>query len=273
MRERIPERRWRGRQGQQSRQDAVHQRPEQGGRGRLGRSRWRAKSARKSACAAIALLLGCGAGGEPLRVAVAANFQAAFAHIAADYPQPLAPTFGSSGLLYAQIVQGRPFDAFLSADKERPQRLVAGNRAFGLSTYARGRLALLVNSGTPSERWLHDERRIAVPNPETAPYGRAAVQVLTRLTAQPRRVTALNVAQAFHFAASGAVDGAFASLAQVLAQETPEDRYWIAAEGLYDPIEQAAVVLRGGNEAAAEAFLAYLISEAAQTRIRAAGYR
>ena len=210
---------------------------------------------------------------EPLRVAVAANFQAAFERIANAYRQPLQPTFGSSGLLYAQIVQGRLFDAFLSADQERPQQLVAQGRAFGIVTYATGRLVLIANSDTPGRAWLDSQRRIAIANPESAPYGRAAVEVLARLNAQPQRVTALNVAQAFHFAASGAVDGAFASLAQVLAQNTPERRYWIAAESLHEPIEQAAVVVRGGNEAAAQSFLAYLASDAGQALIRAAGYR
>lgn len=222
--------------------------------------------------AALAVLLATFGSAQPLRVAVAANFQAAFAHIADAYEAPLRPTYGSSGLLYAQIVQGRPFDVFLSADRERPQRLVAEDRAFGLVTYATGRLALVVNHDVPGRAWLNDERRVAIADPKSAPYGRAALQVLTKLRAEPRRITALNVAQAFHFAASGAADGAFASLAQVLAQKTPTHRYWIAAESLHDPIEQAAVVVRGGNEAAARQFLAYLTAGPAQARIRAAGY-
>lgn len=225
------------------------------------------------AWAVLALWPASSSAAEPLRVAVAANFQAAFVRIADAYRQPLQPTFGSSGLLYAQIVQGRLFDAFLSADQERPQQLVAQGRAFGIVTYATGRLALIVNSDTPGRAWLDAPRRVAIANPESAPYGRAAVEVLARLNVQPQRITALNVAQAFHFAASGAVDGAFASLAQVLAQNTPERRYWIAAESLHEPIEQAAVVVRGGNEAAAQAFLAYLASDVGQALIRAAGYR
>ena len=232
-----------------------------------------AKGVAPAALAALVLLLASCATAAPLRVAVAANFQAAFASIADDYPEPLVPTFGSSGLLYAQIVQGRPFDAFLSADQERPQRLVAEGRAFGLVTYAIGCLALLVNADTPNAAWLNAKRRIAIANPASAPYGRAAVELLGRLDVQPQRVTALNVAQAFHFAASGAVDGAFASLAQVLAQQTPQHRYWVVAERWHEPIEQAAVVLRGGNEAAAQSFLTYLTSDAAQALIRAAGYR
>ena len=222
--------------------------------------------------AALALLFATVGAAQPLRVAVAANFQAAFALIAADYDAPLRPTYGSSGLLYAQIVQGRPFDAFLSADRERPQKLVAEGRAFGLVTYATGRLALVVNEDVPGMAWLGGRRRVAIADPKTAPYGRAALQVLAKANAEPQRITALNVAQAFHFAASGAADGAFASLAQVLAQDTPRRRYWIPAENLHDPIEQTAVVVYGGDEAAAQRFLAYLTSDAAQAQIRAAGY-
>lgn len=226
-----------------------------------------------TALAALALLFATVGAAQPLRVAVAANFQAAFARIASDYDAPLRPTYGSSGLLYAQIVQGRPFDAFLSADRERPQKLVAEGRAFGIVTYATGRLALVVNGDdAPGIAWLGDRRRVAIADPKTAPYGRAALQVLAKANAEPQRITALNVAQAFHFAASGAVDGAFASLAQVLAQDTPRRRYWIPAENLHDPIEQTAVVVYGGNEAAAQMFLAYLTGTAAQAQIRAAGY-
>ena len=222
--------------------------------------------------AALALLFATVSAAQPLRVAVAANFQAAFARIASDYDAPLRPTYGSSGLLYAQIVQGRPFDAFLSADRERPQKLAAEGRAFGLVTYATGRLALVVNEDVPGMAWLSDHRRVAIADPKTAPYGRAALQVLAKANAEPQRITALNVAQAFHFAASGAADGAFASLAQVLAQGTPTHRYWIPAEDLHDPIEQTAVIVYGGNEAAAQMFLDYLTGDAAQAQIRAAGY-
>ena len=209
----------------------------------------------------------------PLKIAVAANFQAAFGPVAAHYQGELTPTYGSSGLLYAQIVQGRPFDVFLSADRARPQALVNEGRAYGAVVYAKGRLVLLANAGAPGAAWLTTARRVALANPATAPYGRAAHETLQALAATPRRVIGLNVAQAFHFAGSGAVDGAFVALAQVLAQRVPAERYWIVPDDLYAPIEQVAVALRGGNEPAARALLAHLASTDAQERIRAAGYR
>ena len=72
--------------------------------------------------AALALAAASLASATPLRLAVAANFQAAFAAVATHYPQELTPSFGSSGLLHAQIVQGRPFDAFLSPIGPGPER-------------------------------------------------------------------------------------------------------------------------------------------------------
>ena len=210
----------------------------------------------------------------PLKIAVAANFQAAFGPVAAHYQGELTPTYGSSGLLYAQIVQGRPFDVFLSADRARPQALIDEDRAYGAVVYAKGRLVLLANAGAPGAAWLTTARRVALANPATAPYGRAAHETLQALAATPRRVIGLNVAQAFHFASSGAVDGAFVALAQVLAEQVPKERYWIVPDDLYAPIEQVAVALRGGgNEQAARALLAHLASTDAQERIRAAGYR
>ena len=210
---------------------------------------------------------------EPLRIAVASNFRSAFDVVAADFPGELAPAYGSSGLLYAQIVQGRPFDLFLSADLARPRALLDAERALSPVVYASGRLALLVASGEPGPAWFSGERRVALANPETAPYGRAALEALARVEAQPQRVQAMNVAQAFHFAASGAADGAFVAFAHVLAQGVQIERYWLVPESWHMPIEQGAVVLRGDNEAGAEAFLRHLLSAKVQARIRAAGYR
>ena len=227
---------------------------------------------RFAAAAAMAASL-VTAGAEPLRIAVASNFRSAFDVVAADFSGELAPAYGSSGLLYAQIVQGRPFDLFLSADLARPRALVDAQHALSPVVYASGRLALLVGSGVPGPAWLSEGKRVALANPQAAPYGRAAVETLARIEAQPQRVLAMNVAQAFHFAVSGAADGAFVAFAHVLAQGVPTERYWLVPESWHAPIEQGAVVMRGDNEARAQAFLRHLLSAKAQARIRAAGYR
>ena len=230
--------------------------------------RWLART-----LAGIAVAAAAAGAGEPLQVAVASNFQSAFERLKADYPGRLVTTYGSSGLLYAQIVQGRPFDVFLSADDARPEALVREKRAHSPIRYATGRLVLLVNRGTPGADWLSADKRVALANPETAPYGRAAMEAMDRLGAGAKRINALNVAQAFHFAASGAADGAFVALAQVLAQDIPAERRWLVPGNLYAPIEQVGVVLAGPRERAAGEFLDYLGSAEARAAIRKAGYR
>ncbi|MXY55266.1 MAG: molybdate ABC transporter substrate-binding protein [Gammaproteobacteria bacterium] len=230
--------------------------------------RWQAK-----ALAGITTAAALASVGEPLRVAVASNFQSAFASLETGFPGELVATYGSSGLLYAQIVQGRGFDVFLSADADRPRALVDDGRATAPTVYATGRLVLVVNRGEPGARWLSADKRVALANPETAPYGRAALEAMQRLGADAKRINGLNVAQAFHFAASGAADGAFVALAQVVAQDIPPERYWRVPEHLYAPIEQVGVVVAGRNESAARAFLDYLASRSARDLIRQAGYR
>ena len=238
--------------------------------GRQGRVMRRA--AAHVVIAVVALLCAAASNSAPLRIAVASNFQAAFEAVRMSLDAPADATYGSTGLLYAQIIQGRTFDAFLSADRERPRELVAQGRAFGAKVYARGSLVLLVNEGSPGPRWLTMDKRVALANPQTAPYGRAAHQALDALGARPRRINALNVAQAFHFAASGAADGAFVALAQVTAQGVAEDRYWLLPDRLHAPIEQAAVVMHGEREAEAQAWLDQLLGPHAQLLIQRAGY-
>lgn len=226
-------------------------------------------------CVVVLLVLvgALAAAAAPLRIAVASNFHAAYETLRPRLDADAEAAFGSSGLLYAQIMQGRPFDLFLSADGERPLALVTAGRAFGAAVYARGILVLLVNEGTPGHDWLAADRRVAVANAATAPYGRAAREALTALQVRPKLVNAFNVAQAFHFAASGAADGAFVALAQVQAQGIEPARYWIVPDHLHAPVEQVAVVVRGGREAAAAAWLGRLLDTEAQTLIQSAGYR
>ena len=217
-----------------------------------------------------------GEGAPPLQAAVAANFREAFAAVAqaaAAQGQPVAGTFGASGLLYAQIANGRPFDVFLSADAARPEALLAADLAYGPVRYARGQLALLVNRGIAGPRWLSADKRVALANPTLAPYGRAAAETLAALGVSVQRITATNVAQAHQFADSGAVDGAFVSLAQGRAREVPPSRFWIVPGSHHAPIDQVAVGIRGGDEGRTQAFLRLLTAPETRALIRAHGYR
>lgn len=227
-------------------------------------------------------------GAPALHVAVAANFLQTAEALGKAYREQTgvetAWTPGSSGALYAQIVQGAPFDLFLSADTERPQRLEARGQAIegSLFVYAVGALALW--SAHPA---LVDTEggvlrtgafsRLAIADPKVAPYGAAAATVLnarglyTQL--ENRLVIGQTIGQTFRYAASGQADLGFVALAQVIT--LPEDRrgsIWIVPSDLYPPIRQAAVLLRDRPEA--RAFLDWLQSDPeARAIVRRFGYR
>lgn len=221
-----------------------------------------------------------------VQVAVAANFAEPAKAIAAGFERKtgdrVALSIGSSGQFYAQIVHGAPFEVFLSADAERPQRAEAAGFAVPGTcfTYAVGRLVLY--SRTPglvdgSGRVLTRGRfaKLAIADPAAAPYGAAAVQAMTRMglygRLKPRIVQGASIGQAYGFVESGAADLGFVALSQVIGVEGGSR--WLAPQALYDPIEQDAVLLKpGAADPAARAFLAYLKGPQAQAVIRRYGY-
>src|SRR5713226_944736 len=148
--------------------------------------------ARRVVFTVASLLLACRlAAGQSLTVAAASDLQSALPAIAAQFEKDtgrqLRLTFGSSGNFFTQIQNGAPFDVFLSADIDYPRRLEGSGRAErdSLYEYARGRLVLWTrnDSGIDLRRGLtvlgeERVRRVAIANPEHAPYGRAAVAAL-----------------------------------------------------------------------------------------------
>jgi molybdate transport system substrate-binding protein len=228
-----------------------------------------------------------------LRIAVAANFQGTLNRLVADFAQSeqfeVVVSTGASGLLYGQIVQGAPFDLFFSADADRPLALerdgliVPGSRY----TYAEGVLALW-RPGAPAagtvERLLTapDVGVLAIANPQTAPYGAAAEQVLARfglLNDPPFRIVrGESIGQAFQFVASGNATLGFVALAQLIEFDARNGRDSLS-EGvivdpmLYEPIVQQAVWLsRARGNPLAPAFLEFVRSPAGRALVRAAGY-
>lgn len=221
-----------------------------------------------------------------VRVAVAANFTEPAREIAAAFRKQSGHSpilsFGSSGAFFAQIAQGAPYDLFLSADAEKPRKIVAEGLApaSGLFTYAIGRLVLY--STRPE---LVDERgavlrsgefaRIAIADPALAPYGKAAVEVMDKLGVRdrlaPRIVQGTSIAQAFQFVSSGAADLGFVAQSQVAKAEGGSR--WLVPDELHAPIEQQAVLLaKAGDNPAALAFAAFLKSAEARAVIARYGY-
>jgi molybdate transport system substrate-binding protein len=224
-----------------------------------------------------------------VHVAVAANFAGPFQKIAAVFQAETGHTTrvstGSTGKFYTQIKEGAPFEVLLAADQETPKRLadeglaVAGQRF----TYATGRLVLwsakpgfVDDKGTVLKKGAFS--RLAMANPNLAPYGAAALETLKALgltqAVTPRLVQGDNIAQTFQFVASGNAELGFVALSQVAPPDKPAGgSYWVVPARLYAPIRQDATLLkRGEGNAAAVALLKFLQGDKARVIIKAFGY-
>ena len=237
--------------------------------------------------------IAAGGAGHDLRIAVAANFTPVLQRLCDAYhatrPGRCVVSSGASGLLATQAAQGAPFDLFFSADRARPEQLVASGHAVAGTrrTYAIGRLALwapgLAGGGT-LERTLADPSlgTLSIANPDAAPYGAAALAVLDALGypqgGRPRVVQGANVAQAFQFVESRAADAGLVARAQLVEYAVtrgapPPGRVVEVPPALHAPIEQQVVLLtRAADARDARAFLDYLGSAEARRIIEAAGY-
>jgi molybdate transport system substrate-binding protein len=230
-------------------------------------------------------LLASAAHADTVRVAVASNF-ANVAQLLADvfeasHAHDVVLSIGATGKHYAQIVNGAPFDLFLAADRERPERL--DNEGLGIAgtrfTYAIGGLVAWAPGTTdivlPDALSDPSFGRVAIANPRLAPYGRAAQQALQQLDAweqlQPRLVRGENVGQALQFVHSGNAAIGLVARAQLVALgDQAGGTQWPVPAELYTPIEQQAILLR--DRPAARSFHDYLRSDAARGIIQAAGY-
>ncbi len=215
---------------------------------------------------------------DTVGVAVAANFRAPVQALAAAFHAETGHTLsisaGSTGQLYAQIVQGAPYDVFLAADQTRPQALVKAGLAVDQAplTYAEGQLFLLTrpDAGATIPAVLHGARRISIANPRTAPYGLAAMQVLEKLGISDARLAyAQSVSGVNAAMKAGAVDAGFAALSSTIA--APAHGMAIPRDW-HDPIRQDAVLLTRARGEAPGAFLTWLGSDTARTIIRDFGY-
>ena len=224
------------------------------------------------------LLLACRlAAAQSLTVAAASDLQSALPAIAAQFEQEtgrkVTLTFGSSGNFLAQIQNGAPFDVFLSADGDYPRRLErAGLTERGsLREYATGRVVLWTrnDSGIEVRQGLTvlaeaRVRRIAIANPEHAPYGRAAVAALRHEglfeRVREKFVMGENISQAAQFAQSGSADVGVLALSLALSPTLKSSgTYFEIPESLHPPIEQAAVVLASSRlKPLARQFVDYL---------------
>ena len=224
-----------------------------------------------------------------VRVAVAANFAAPMQKLARVFEQEtghkILLALGSTGGFYAQIKHGAPFDILLAADDETPLKIeqeglgVAGYRF----TYAIGKLVLwsrqpglVDDKGEVLRRGQF--QRLAIANPKLAPYGAAAVEVLTHLgllqAVQAKWVQGENIAQTYQFIATENVPLGFVALSQVMSDgQIQSGSAWVVPSHLHAPIQQDAVLLnKGRDNMAAQALMRFLRSDKVRSYIRASGY-
>ncbi|MGE1172906.1 molybdate ABC transporter substrate-binding protein [Pseudomonas sp. BW7P1] len=227
---------------------------------------------------------------DEVQVAVAANFTAPIQAIAADFEKDtghkLVAAYGATGQFYTQIKNGAPFEVFLSADDTTPEKLekegdtVKGSRF----TYAIGTLALWsAKEGYVDPKGdvlkKNQYQHLSIANPKAAPYGLAATQVLEKLklteATKTKIVEGQNITQAYQFVSTGNAELGFVALSQIYKDgKVASGSAWIVPASMHDPIKQDAVILnKGKDNAAAKALVDYLKGPKAAEVIKSYGYQ
>ena len=245
----------------------------------------------------IALLFTCAWAQEKkaepeLLVAAAADLNPALHDIAQQFENKtgvrIKLSFGASGALTQQIQNGAPFDLFFSADMDYPKNLITDGQADAatLYQYSQGKLVLWVPASSPLDvehqgmtALLNNSvKKIAIANPQHAPYGRAAVTALKHAGLYDRLadrfVMGENVSQAAQFVESGNAQAGFFALAHALSPAVKNmGKFWVVPRDYYAPLEQGAVVLsRSRHKKEAAQFLEYLKTRDASDVLRKYGF-
>lgn len=227
-----------------------------------------------------------------LTVAGAADLSAALKEVGDGYEKKTGVkvklSFGASGALTQQIQNGAPFDLFFSADMDYPRQLITAGDADGatLYQYAIGKLVLWVPADSPLDldrngmNVLLDPtvKKIAIANPQHAPYGRAAVAALKHAglydRVADRLVMGENVSQAAQFAESGNAQVGFVALAHAVAPGMRgKGKYWEVPAGFYPPLAQGAVVLsHSQHKKEAAEFVEYVKTKEVAELLRKYGF-
>jgi molybdate transport system substrate-binding protein len=227
-----------------------------------------------------------------LLLAAAADLNPALNEIAQQFQKStgvhVKVSFGASGALTQQVQNGAPFDVFFSADMDYPRQLIAQGQADAASLYqySLGKVVLWVPSNSPLDvehkgmEVLLDPsvKKIAIANPQHAPYGRAAVAALKhaglydRLT--DRLVLGENVSQAAQFAESGNAQAGFVALAHAMSPAIKTTgKFWVVPADYYPPLEQGVVIItRSQSKKEATAFLDYIKTKEASDVLRKYGF-
>lgn len=198
---------------------------------------------------------------QKLTIAAAADLKFALHEILQDEPH-IEVTYGSTGNLFAQILNHAPFDLFLSADSSYCEKLVSAGLADqkDIFLYAEGKLVLWVLQSSPLSpllsqlgmKALLDSRvqKISIANPAHAPYGKAAIEAMSNsgISVKEKWVLGENIVQASQFVETGNAD--IGILALSIAKAPPMEKkgkYWIIPSSLYSPLRQSGVLLKASK--------------------------
>lgn len=225
---------------------------------------------------------------QNIKVATAANLQGIIKVLAADFTKKTGigvdPIIGASGNLVAQVKNGAPFDVFLSADMSFPQSLFDANLTTGKPVvYASGSLVICSIKNTGFDNWERllltpSVKKIAIANPQIAPYGLAAKEALGKKgiwsEIQSKLVYGESISQVNTYISTGAVDVGFTTQSLVKDMEGKAKlNYKIIDPKSYSPIEQGMVILKHAQgNASAEKFYQYILSAEAKKVFREYGY-
>ncbi len=229
--------------------------------------------------------------GQEIAVAAAADLKFAMGELAANFEKQSGSkvnvTYGSSGTFFSQIQNGAPFDLFFSADVEYAKKLEASEHAEQgtLYNYAVGRIVIWIPPGIKVDLNAQDMnalldaavQKIAIANPEHAPYGKAAVAAMKKAgiyeTVEPKLVYGENISQAAQFVQSGNAQAGIIALSLAISPPMKDGKSWLVPAEMHPAIEQAAVVLKSAkNKGAARAFLEFVKSKEGRATLEKFGF-
>jgi molybdate transport system substrate-binding protein len=228
---------------------------------------------------------------QEIRVAAAADLEFAMKDVAAQFEKQTGTkvdvTYGSSGNFFSQLQNGAPFDLFFSADIGYPRTLEAAGLAEPgtVYEYAIGRIAIWTPADAKVDvvrlgwKTLLDARvqKIAIANPEHAPYGRAAVAALKKAgiydQVKAKLVYGENISQAAQFVQSGNAQAGIVAMSLAVSPGMKEGKRWEIAVDMHPSIEQAAILLKTSrNKTSARAFLEFVKSEGGRATLSKYGF-
>jgi molybdate transport system substrate-binding protein len=229
--------------------------------------------------------------GQEIRIAAAADLNFAMVELSEEFEKQTGTTvnvtYGSSGSFFSQMQNGAPFDLFFSADIEYPRKLEAAGLAEPrtLYEYAIGRVVIW----TPADAKVDVTRqewkalvdpsveRIAIANPEHAPYGRAAVAAMQKAgiyeSVKAKLVYGENISQAAQFVQSGNAQAGIVAMSLAVSPAMRDGKCWEIPAEMHPPLEQGAVILKHAkNKDAAHAFLEFVKSAAGRAVLAKHGF-